>query len=101
MTAIAVASPAMFPAGGRRDRREHPHKPRCPGHQRQQRDVLPAGLRHNLSASAPAGARSLAELLDELVELGREAWRISQRERAARAEIEALRAIEEDAPWLD
>jgi hypothetical protein len=38
-------------------------------------------------------------LLDELVELGREAWRIHQRERAIRAEIEALREIEENAPW--
>ncbi|MBV9140969.1 MAG: hypothetical protein JO115_08615 [Pseudonocardiales bacterium] len=34
-------------------------------------------------------------LLAELVELGREAWRISERERAVRAEIEALREIEE------
>jgi hypothetical protein len=38
-------------------------------------------------------------LLAELVELGREAWRIRQRERAVRAEIEALREIEENAPW--
>jgi hypothetical protein len=34
----------------------------------------------------------------ELLELGREAWRISERERAIRAEIEALREIEEKAP---
>jgi len=36
-------------------------------------------------------------LLTELVELGREAWRISERERAVRAEIEALREIEESS----
>lgn len=41
----------------------------------------------------------LPELLAELVELGREAWRIRQRERAIRAEIEALREIEDNAPW--
>jgi hypothetical protein len=40
-------------------------------------------------------------LLDELVELGREAWRIQRRERAVRAEIEALREIEENPPWQD
>jgi hypothetical protein len=51
--------------------------------------------RQNSATSAPAGARSLSELLDEL---GREAWRIRQRERAARAEIEASRAIEETHP---
>jgi hypothetical protein len=39
-------------------------------------------------------------LLDELVELGREAWRIHQRERAVRAEIDALQEIEDNAPWL-
>jgi hypothetical protein len=35
----------------------------------------------------------MPELLDEL---GREAWRIRQRERTVRAETEALRAIEEN-----
>jgi hypothetical protein len=35
-------------------------------------------------------------LLAEIVELGREAWRISERERAVRAEIEALRQIDEN-----
>jgi hypothetical protein len=34
-------------------------------------------------------------LLAELVELGREAWRINQRERAIRVQINALREIEE------
>ena len=43
----------------------------------------------------PAPGRSVSMLLTELVELGREAWRISERERAVRAEIEALREIEE------
>jgi hypothetical protein len=42
-----------------------------------------------------ARVRSVPMLLAELVELGREAWRISERERAVRAEIEALREIEE------
>jgi len=42
-----------------------------------------------------APGRSVPVLLAELVELGREAWRISERERAVRAEIEALREIEE------
>jgi hypothetical protein len=40
-------------------------------------------------------------LFAELVELGREAWRIDQRERAVRAEIDALQEIEENAPWQD
>jgi hypothetical protein len=40
-------------------------------------------------------------LLDELVELGRDAWCIDQRERAVRAEIETLREIEENPPWQD
>jgi hypothetical protein len=34
-------------------------------------------------------------LLAELVALGREAWRVSERERAVRAEIESLREAEE------
>ena len=37
----------------------------------------------------------LQMLLAELVELGRQAWRISERERAIRAQIETLRAMEE------
>ena len=47
------------------------------------------------AAAAPAADRSLPVLLAELVELGREAWRISERERAVRAEIDTLREIEE------
>ena len=42
-----------------------------------------------------ASVRSVPVLLAELVELGREAWRISERERAIRAEIETLREREE------
>ncbi len=45
---------------------------------------------------APVLARSLSRLRAELVELGREAWRITERERAVRAEIEALQKIEEN-----
>ena len=97
MTAITAASPAMSTAGGRQDRREH----RCPSHRRQQRDVPLTGSRQTLATSAPAEARSLPELLAELVELGREAWRIDQRERAVRAEIKALREIQENPPWQD
>ncbi|MGH3897038.1 MAG: hypothetical protein ACRDTA_02055 [Pseudonocardiaceae bacterium] len=41
-------------------------------------------------------ARSLSILRTELVELGREAWRISERERAVRAEIETLQKIGEN-----
>jgi hypothetical protein len=52
--------------------------------------------RLDLAMSAPAHASSLPTLLAELVELGREAWRISERERAVRAEIGALREIEEN-----
>ena len=43
-----------------------------------------------------APAPSLPVLLAELVELGREAWRISERERAIRAEIESLKEIGEN-----
>lgn len=43
----------------------------------------------------PARTPSLPVLLAELVELGREAWRISERERAVRAEIDALYDAEE------
>jgi hypothetical protein len=50
-----------------------------------------------MTASAPAP--SLPMLLAELVALGREAWRISERERAVRAKIEALRKAEENG-WL-
>jgi len=40
--------------------------------------------------------RSLPTLLAELVELGREAWRIAERERAVRAEINALYELEKN-----
>jgi hypothetical protein len=40
--------------------------------------------------------RTLAVLLAELVELGRDAWRISERERVVRAEIKALYEAEEN-----
>ena len=39
---------------------------------------------------------TLSMLLAELVELGREAWQISERERAVRAEIEVLYEVEEN-----
>ena len=52
--------------------------------------------RSRVESSSPAPARSLPMLLAELVELGREAWRISERERAVRTEIETLREIEEN-----
>jgi hypothetical protein len=67
----------------------------CPRHRRQHRDVPLKGFGQTVAASAPAGDRSLSVLFAEMVELGREAWRIRERERAVRAEIEALREIEE------
>jgi hypothetical protein len=51
-----------------------------------------------MTTSAPA-ASLLPVLLAELLELGREAWRITERERAVRAQIEALREAEENE-WL-
>lgn len=53
-------------------------------------------LRLDSATAAPAPVPSLPMLLAKLVELGREAWRISERERVVRAEIEALREIEEN-----
>jgi hypothetical protein len=50
----------------------------------------------NRAMTAPAPAPSLPMLLAELVELGREAWRIHERERAVRAKIRAWQEIEED-----
>ncbi len=52
-------------------------------------------VRLDSAVTAPAPVPSLPTLLAKLVELGREAWRISERERAVRAEIEALRELEE------
>jgi hypothetical protein len=43
---------------------------------------------------APAPALLVSMLLAELVELGREAWWISERERTVRAQIKALQDIE-------
>src|SRR5918997_3713956 len=45
--------------------------------------------------TAPAPAPSVPMLLAKLVELGREAWRIHEQERAVRAKIQALQEIEE------
>ena len=47
-----------------------------------------------MTVSAPA--HSIPMLLADLVELGRESWRITERERAIRAQIEALRELEEN-----
>ena len=101
MTAIAEASPAVSHAGGGQDRREHPRTPDRPSHRGQQWAVPLAGSQQNPARSAAAEARPMPVLLNELVELGREAWRIHQRERAVRAEIDALQEIEENAPWQD
>lgn len=46
--------------------------------------------------SAPTQTPPLPMLLAELVELGRQAWRISERERAIRTQIKTLYAIEEN-----
>jgi len=51
MSAIAAASRAVLLSDDRPTRR----KPRCPGHHRQQRGVLPSGSRHNLAMSAGRG----------------------------------------------
>lgn len=48
--------------------------------------------------TAHAPTRTLPMLLAELVELGREAWRINEQERAVRAEIEVLYEIAENDP---
>lgn len=45
---------------------------------------------------AAVSASLLSMLRTELVELGREAWRISERERAVRAEITALQELREN-----
>jgi hypothetical protein len=46
--------------------------------------------------NAPTQTPPLQMLLAELVELGRQAWWISERERAIRAQIDTLRAMEEN-----
>ena len=51
--------------------------------------------RLNPAMTDPAPTPSLPMLLAELVELGREAWRIRERERAVRIKIQALQEIEE------
>jgi hypothetical protein len=98
MTIITTASPPVSSVSDRQDRCEHRGNPRGPRQRCLQRDVPLPGWRHDSATSAPAAGRSLPELLDELVELGREVWRIRLRERAVRAEIEALREIEENHP---
>lgn len=75
MTAFVEASPAASPASGRPDRREHRRKPSCPSRRAQQRVVPANGSGRNAATSAPTVTWSLAELLAELVELSREAWR--------------------------
>jgi hypothetical protein len=101
MNDIAKATQAItVPAGGRRGRRTH-RNGSCPGRRSQQRAVPVAGSPLHSAMSAPAPAPSLPTLLAALVELGREAWRVSELERAVRAEIQALREIEEKAPWED
>jgi hypothetical protein len=52
--------------------------------------------RTDLAITALTPARTLDMLLAELVELGRNAWRISERERAVRAEINALYEADEN-----
>jgi hypothetical protein len=99
MTAIVAVSSAVSHADGGQGHREQHRKSRCPSRRGQQRAVPLTGSRQDSARSAAAEARSLPVLLDELVELGREAWRIHQRERAVRAEIDALQEIEENAPW--
>jgi hypothetical protein len=99
MTAIAEANRAAAPVGDRRDRRGQHRKGSGPSHRPQACAVPVNGSRPKSATSAPAEVRSLPVLLAELVELGREAWRISERERLVRAEIEALRQIEENAAW--
>jgi hypothetical protein len=88
----AAASRVAPSVSDHRDRR----KRTCPRHRREKPDGQLNGLGQNSATSTPAEARSLSVLLAELVELGREAWRIRERERAVRAEIEALREIEEN-----
>jgi hypothetical protein len=48
------------------------------------------------ATNAPTQLSRVPSLLAELEELGREAWRISERERTVLAEIRVLREIEEN-----
>ena len=88
-------------SGGLRDCREHRRNGSRPGRRSQNSARLVNCSRWDSATSASTAVGPLPILLAELVELGREAWRISERERAVRAEIEALREIEENAPWED
>lgn len=102
MTAIAEATQATAsPAGGLRDRREYRRNGSRPGRRPPKCAVPVNGSRQDSARSASAAVRSLSMLLAELVELGREAWRISERERAVRVEIKALREIEDNTCVYD
>jgi hypothetical protein len=98
MTALAEANRAAAPVDDRRDRRGYHRKGGCPSHRPHACAVPVIGSRPKPATGAPAEARSLPVLLAELAELGREAWRISERERLVRAEIGALRQAEENTP---
>jgi hypothetical protein len=52
--------------------------------------------RRDPATNAPTQTPPLQMLLAELVELGRQAWQISEQERALRAQIDTLRAMEEN-----
>ena len=93
MTAIGAASQEASSVSHRQDCPER----NCHRHLRPKRDVPlnGSGQKAATATGARPGDRSLSVLLAELVELGREAWRIHERERAVRAEIEALRKVEE------
>jgi len=60
------------------------------------RTVLVNRSRLDSAMTVSAPAHSIPMLLADLVELGRESWRITERERAIRAQIEALRELEEN-----
>ena len=102
MAAITEATrAAASPVGGLRDCREHRRNGSRLGRRPQNRARSVNCSRLDSAMSNSTAVRPLPILLAELVELGREAWRISERERAVRAEIEALREIEENAPSED
>src|SRR5947209_7519821 len=96
MADIAEATRAAgLLAGDVRDRPVHRREGGCRGRRPQTCAVPVQGSGFDSARSAPTPARSMPMLLAELVELGREAWRITERERAVRAELEALREIGE------